>query len=166
MIPAQSSAPRPAARSIEPVTSAKRTVTCLRSPSSARRSRRIFSARCSGVAGRATAPPGATPSDAPHPPQNRSPGPLVAPQRAQVSVIVSRAMPHSAQNFRPAQLAVPQPGQRLSLIHSPQPPPLTIERTMPATSRLGDRAVEPALGGLDAELGAAGGLVEQFEASA
>src|SRR5215470_14069671 len=36
-------------RSIEPFTSAKRTVTCLRSPSRAERVVRIFSARCFGV---------------------------------------------------------------------------------------------------------------------
>jgi len=55
MMPAQSSGSRPAWRSIEPDTSAKRTVTCLRSPSNARRSRRIFSARWSGGAGSAGA---------------------------------------------------------------------------------------------------------------
>jgi hypothetical protein len=36
-------------RSIEPFTSAKRTVTCLRSPSRAERAVKIFSARCFGV---------------------------------------------------------------------------------------------------------------------
>src|SRR5438309_302311 len=44
-----SSGSRSASSSIEPLTSAKSTVTCLRSPSSAVREARIFSARCLGV---------------------------------------------------------------------------------------------------------------------
>ncbi len=44
-----SSGSRSASSSIEPFRSAKRTVTCLRSPSSAAREVRIFSARCFGV---------------------------------------------------------------------------------------------------------------------
>jgi predicted ATPase len=43
------SGPTSSARSIEPFTSAKSTVTCFRSPSSALREVRIFSARCFGV---------------------------------------------------------------------------------------------------------------------
>src|SRR5439155_9713543 len=49
MIRCHSSGSSCSASSIEPFTSAKSTVTCLRSPSSAPRARRIFSARCRGV---------------------------------------------------------------------------------------------------------------------
>src|SRR5262245_25836012 len=49
MILCHSSGSNCSARSIEPFTSAKRTVTCLRSPSRALRDVRIFSARCLGV---------------------------------------------------------------------------------------------------------------------
>src|SRR5882724_11919800 len=49
MIPCQSSGSIDSERSIDPLRSAKRTVTCLRSPSSALRELRIFSARCFGV---------------------------------------------------------------------------------------------------------------------
>jgi len=45
----KASASSPSARSIDPFTSAKRTVTCFRSPSTADFEARIFSARCCGV---------------------------------------------------------------------------------------------------------------------
>jgi hypothetical protein len=48
-IPCHSSAPTCSARSIDPFTSAKSTVTCFRSPSNALRDVRIFSTRCFGV---------------------------------------------------------------------------------------------------------------------
>jgi hypothetical protein len=49
MISCQVSGSRSSLSSMELVTSAKSTVTCLRSPSSAEREVRIFSARCRGV---------------------------------------------------------------------------------------------------------------------
>src|SRR4029078_9737037 len=91
--------------SVEPLMSANRTVTCLRSPSTALREARIFSARCGGVycdgapaPGRCTAAPlrGAAVSWPPHSVQKRLPAPLIWPQLEQASP--SRA-PQALQNL-------------------------------------------------------------------
>jgi hypothetical protein len=52
----------------------------------------------------ATPEAGASVSDAPHSPQNRTPGSLAAPHVGQPR---DRRAPHSPQNFRPASFAVP-----------------------------------------------------------
>src|SRR6266542_3469149 len=72
------------ARSIEPFTSAKSTVTCLRSPSRALRELRIFSARCFGVYVRGARAGAAGESAAPQPRQKRISGELDLPHRAHV----------------------------------------------------------------------------------
>src|SRR5262249_56512901 len=73
-----SSGSRSASNSIEPLRSAKRTVTCLRSPSSAALDVRIFSARCLGVYdsgdGARGAAAGSAVTGVPHLLQNREPG--------------------------------------------------------------------------------------------
>src|SRR6266849_5992305 len=81
--------------SIEPLTSANSTVTCLRSPSRATREVRILSARCFGVyAYGAGAAAGVTVSGARHLRQNLAVGRLPAPQ---VGHAVSSGAPHSSQ---------------------------------------------------------------------
>src|SRR5207245_134729 len=86
MIRCHSSGSSCSASSIEPFTSAKSTVTCLRSPSSAWRARRIFSARCLGVYARGSGCPEETSaSRRPHSPQNLTPGAFSKPQLEQRS---------------------------------------------------------------------------------
>src|SRR5438552_18522187 len=86
MIRCHSSGSSCSASSIEPFTSAKSTVTCLRSPSSALRARRIFSARCRGVYARGSGCPEETSaSRRPHSPQNLTPGAFSKPQLEQRS---------------------------------------------------------------------------------
>src|ERR1700694_694617 len=102
-----SSGSRSASSSMEPFRSAKSTVICLRSPSSADFDVRIFSARCLGVyvSGDANLGPtigGEAPTEAPHPPQNFAAGSFEKPQVGQVK---AKEEPHSAQNRRPALLA-------------------------------------------------------------
>src|SRR2546428_10671706 len=85
-----SSGSRSASNSLEPLRSAKSTVTCFRSPSSATRDVRIFSARwvgvwASGDVSRKLTPP-------------------------------ARRRPHSRQNFAEAGLSWPQRGQRIEPI--------------------------------------------------
>src|SRR5262249_4473876 len=68
---------RSASSSMEPLRSANRTVTCLRSPSRALLEVRIFSARCLGVYVSGDPNCGGAvirPSDVPHSPQNFWPG--------------------------------------------------------------------------------------------
>src|SRR5215475_9800704 len=96
-----SSGSRSASSSIEPLTSAKRTVTCLRSPCRAPREVRIFSARCLGVyasGGRGVTAETPWASDAPHSPQNFCAGGFDTPQELQTA---ARRAPHSPQNFWP-----------------------------------------------------------------
>src|SRR5207249_9686509 len=84
---------------IPPFTSAKRTVTCLRSPSRAERDVRIFSARCFGVYERGSGgAPGfaASASGFPHSPQNLIPRAFANPQLGHFSF---SGAPHSPQNF-------------------------------------------------------------------
>ena len=69
-----SSGSRSARSSIEPLTSARRIVMCLRSPSSERRELRIRSARCSGTRDRGAARAGSGARGVPHWLQNRLPG--------------------------------------------------------------------------------------------
>src|SRR6185503_18436793 len=93
-----SSGSRSASSSIEPLRSAKRTVTCLRSPSRAALEVRIFSARCFGVyeSGAANLAAGLVRSGAAHWPQNLFSGGLAAPQDEQVA---ASGAAHSPQNF-------------------------------------------------------------------
>src|SRR5215467_14042923 len=105
MILCQSSGSTCSARSIEPFTSAKRTVTCLRSPSRALRDVRIFSARCFGVyewGARslvvATAPP---PREVRHFRQNFAPGEQLVPQDGHSR---PNDAPHSSQKSESASL--------------------------------------------------------------
>src|SRR4029450_6069541 len=117
-----SSGSRSASSFIEPLRSAKSTVTCLRSPSSAALEVRIFSARCLGVyvSGAVNRGPGAAgeaPKAAPQPPQNFTLGSFENPQEGQAR---AKGDPHSAQNRRPALLAVPQRGQFIASPSVPQ----------------------------------------------
>src|SRR5262245_20552894 len=94
-----SSGSRSASSSIEPLRSAKRTVTCLRSPSRATLEVRIFSARCFGVyasGGRDVIGEIPWVSEAPHSPQNFCAGGFDTPQELQRT---ARRAPHSPQNF-------------------------------------------------------------------
>src|SRR6266436_4997505 len=105
-----SSGSRSAKSSIELFTSAKRTVTCLRSPSRTLRRVRIFSARYRGVKDSGELnplmeAPGAT--AAPHCLQNLFVGGLLAPQAEQVS---ARRAPHSPQKLASARLSRRQRG--------------------------------------------------------
>ena len=86
--------------SIEPLRSANRTVTCLRSPSRAALEVRIFSARCFGVyaSGPANLAVGLVRSGAAHWPQNLFSGGLAVPQDGQVA---ASGAAHSPQNFMP-----------------------------------------------------------------
>src|SRR6266481_2071443 len=95
-----SSGSRSASSSIDPLRSANRTVTCLRSPSKAALEVRIFSARCLGVyeSGAANLAVGFVRSGAAHWPQNLFSGGLAAPQDGQVA---ARGEAHSPQNFMP-----------------------------------------------------------------
>src|SRR5215470_16775948 len=122
-----SSGSRSARNSIDPLSSAKSTVTCLRSPSSARRDVRIFSARWRGVyvsgeakrvdgaeAVVAVAVPGLAPAlppapvGRPHSLQNFAVGPSCVPQPAQTD---ASRVPHSEQNFVPTADSCAQCGQ-------------------------------------------------------
>jgi len=95
-----SSGSRSARSSIEPLRSAKSTVTCLRSPSRAAFEVRVFSARCFGVYefGAANLAVGVVRSGAAHWPQNLFSGGFAAPQDGQVAV---SGAAHSPQNFMP-----------------------------------------------------------------
>src|SRR5215510_3755485 len=97
-----SSGSRSASSSIEPFRSAKSTVTCLRSPSSAALDVRIFSARCLGVydsgEGARTAVTDAAWTDVPHLLQNREPGGSSVLQEEQVTL---RRAPQPRQKFDP-----------------------------------------------------------------
>src|SRR4030095_2285468 len=104
-----SSGSRSATSSIESLVSAKSTVTCLRSPSSALFEVRIFSARCRGVydpgeATRGEQPPPRPPRTAwPHCRQNRAAAGSAAPQLSQWAM---SGDPHSRQNFACGGLSV------------------------------------------------------------
>src|SRR5437867_829426 len=111
-----SSGSRSASSSIEPLRSAKRTVTCLRSPSSALLEVRIFSARCLGVyvwgeLNRGSTGLAVAVSDLPQPPQNFSPPSLRKPHEGQVEANES---PHSPQKRRPSRFSVWHRGQSIS----------------------------------------------------
>ncbi len=103
------------ASSMEPFTSAKSTVTCLRSPSRADFDWRILSARCRDVGARGACRVGATAarSDAamtaaPHSRQNLAPAGSSAPQPAQRT---ANGVPHSRQNLAESGLSWPQLAQ-------------------------------------------------------
>src|SRR5690349_7038908 len=85
---------------VNPETSAKRTVTCFRSPSRALLDVRIFSAKCFGVyeSGAANFVVETVRSGAAHWPQNLFSGGLAAPQDGQVA---ASGEAHSPQNFMP-----------------------------------------------------------------
>src|SRR5262244_1385749 len=98
---------------MEPLRSAKRTVTCLRSPSSAAFELMMRSARCFGVydsgdANRAAGlGVGAGASGAPQLSQNLLPAPTVAPQLGQT---VANVVPHSRQKRAPPRLSASHRG--------------------------------------------------------
>src|SRR5262245_33454603 len=106
-----SSGSRSASNSIDPFRSAKRTVTCLRSPSSAAFEVRIFSARCLGVyasgAGERAVAPVSPETGAPHLLQNLEPAGSETPQEAQVK---TKRAPHARQKFDSGGLACWQLG--------------------------------------------------------
>src|ERR1700730_16668171 len=85
---------------MEPFRSAKRTVTCLRSPSRAAFEVRIFSARCFGVydSGAANLAVGPVRSGVAQWPQNLLSAGFAAPQDGQVA---ASGVAHSPQNFMP-----------------------------------------------------------------
>jgi hypothetical protein len=98
---------------MDPLRSAKRTVTCLRSPSSAAFEVRIFSARCLGVyvAGARRIRAGTIevwwrgePRDSPHFRQNLAPSRLGSLQDGQEA---SSRAPHSSQNAASARCSRP-----------------------------------------------------------
>ncbi len=107
-----SSGSRSASSSIEPFRSAKRTVTCLRSPSRAAFDVRIFSARCFGVyeSGAANLAVGPVRSGVAQWPQNLFSGGFPAPHDGQTA---ARGAAHSPQNFMPGGFSCWHgPGQR------------------------------------------------------
>src|SRR3989442_15549142 len=104
---------RSANSSIEPFRSAKRTFTCLRSPSSAVLEVRIFSARCFGVyvcgePNRGSTGLAVAVSALPQPPQNFSPPSFRKPHEGQAEANDS---PHSPQKRRPSRFSARQRGQ-------------------------------------------------------
>src|SRR5207245_8451844 len=99
--------------------SAKRTVTCLRSPSRALLEVRIFSARCLGVyvwgeLNRGSTGLAVAVSDWPQPPQNFSPPSFRKPHEGQVEANDS---PHSPQKRRPSRFSARHRGHCI-----PSPP--------------------------------------------
>ena len=104
MIRENASGSSASASSIEPFTSAKSTVTCLRSPSTAAFDWRILSARCLGVS-RGVGVGAVALTLAPHSPQNNSPISLAAPHDAH---LMAKRAPQPEQNFRPSRLSVLQ----------------------------------------------------------
>src|SRR5438445_9643686 len=102
-----SSGSRAASSSIEPLRSAKRTVTCLRSPSSEALEVRVFSAGCLGVClggelNRGAAGVGAKVSDLPQPPQNFS---LPSFRKSHDRHAEANESPHSLQKRRPSRFS-------------------------------------------------------------
>src|SRR5262245_45805887 len=119
MILCHSSGSTCSARSIDPFTSANRIVTCLRSPSSALREVRIFSARWRGVydsgIGVEDLKAGGAEETGPvrgvaHSLQNLEPAGFEAPQAGHGA---GRGDAHSLQNLAPARFSFPQAGQRI-----------------------------------------------------
>src|SRR5215831_12837050 len=111
-----SSGSRSASISIEPFKSAKRTVTCLRSPSRADFEVRIFSTRCLGVyvSGGPSLPAGTaveSATNAPQPPQNFSLPSFTNPQDGHTS---ANDDPHSPQKRRPSRFSAWQRGHRIA----------------------------------------------------
>src|SRR4029453_5833155 len=102
---------------MEPLRSAKRTVTCLRSPSRALLDVRIFSARCLGGydPGLAKWPPGWGGSAAPADPENFLPGGTRVPQFGHAA---SSRAPQSSQKRAPASFSAWHRGQVM-----PEEPP-------------------------------------------
>src|SRR5439155_11043599 len=114
MIPCSSSGSTRADKEVNPATSAKRTVTCLRSPSTAPRLVRIFSTRWRGVydpgegeAGLAATGPA---TDAPHASQKRAPSGSSAPQPAHAR---ASGDPQAAQNLACVRFSWLQEAQRM-----------------------------------------------------
>src|ERR1039457_7225517 len=111
MIDRQSSGSVRSARSIEPITSANSTVTCLRSPSRLALASRIFSARYAGVRVRGSCSlAGPEPTRVPSPSPAEEPAPL-------------SARPPALQNFLPAGFTAPHSGQStIAASDAPQAP--------------------------------------------
>ncbi len=112
-----SSGSRSAISSIEPLTSANRTVTCLRSPSSTAREVRIFSARCRGVydpgepkRGR---PPEGPATGCPQSRQNLAAAGNEAPQRSQGTL---SGVPQARQNLAPGELSTWHRGHVIKMV--------------------------------------------------
>src|SRR5262245_34333734 len=142
MMPCHSSGSSCSASSIEPFTSAKRAVTCLRSPSSADLDCRILSARCLGVyergscggresrvEGRKCPPSELSTLDGrlstslrapPHLPQNLKPGGFAKPHFGQPA---SKRWAQLPQNFIPSGLSKPHPPQIIHRVLAQEDPP-------------------------------------------
>ena len=90
------------ANSIEPAMSTKRTVTCLRSPSTVAFAWRIFSARIGAWAGEGGVARPPIVSAAPQPPQKFSPTSIGAPQEGHP---VANLVPHCVQKRRSGRLS-------------------------------------------------------------
>src|SRR6266851_2218976 len=127
-----SSGSRSASNSIEPLRSAKRTVTCLRSPSRALLEVWIFSARCFGVyeAGVVTffAVLAAAATACPHAKQNAAPAGSSVPHFAQASATLA---PHFMQKRAWDGLASPQHGQVIPRRASRRRPRLALQLLEP-----------------------------------
>src|SRR5215467_606365 len=113
MVCDHASGSRCSASSIEPFTSTKRTLTCLRSPSTVAFAWRIFSAWSGAWAGAGVARPPIV-SVAPQPPQNFSPTSIGAPQEGH---LMASVVPHWVQKRRSDRLSWRQDEQRIGPYH-------------------------------------------------
>src|SRR5262249_11797474 len=110
MTPCQASGSACSDKSIEPLTSANKTVTCFRSPSSVARVARILSARWLGVYETGGESERAWPAATavPHSGQNLVVALIGCPHPGQAR---GKAVPHSSQNLAPALFTCLQDGQ-------------------------------------------------------
>src|SRR5262249_44044291 len=143
-----SSAPMRSAIDVEPTTSAKRTVTSFRSPSSAAPPARIRAARCAGVYDDGAGAGDGAPTRAPQRSQKvASSGSCVA-HAAQRG---ANGVPHPRQKRASSRFSFPQPAQRTSPCMLRRQPAHKAQRPQP-TSR------EPFIALVDATNGSRGGL--------
>src|SRR5262245_33808495 len=148
MMPCHSSGSSSEASFVDPLTSAKRIVTCLRSPSRALRNVRIFSTRCFGVYDRgvwlgevragdaARAPPV---KGAAHSLQNLAAAGFAVPQAGHG---VGRGAAHSLQNLAPSRFSWSQPGHFMTFGSSRELFESTFASLNPAIEALGERRVD------------------------
>jgi hypothetical protein len=102
MICDHASGSRCSASSIEPFTSTKRTLTCLRSPSTVAFARRIFSARSGTWAADGVVARPSIVNATPQPPQNFSPTSIAASQEGH---LMASVVPHCVQKRRSDRLS-------------------------------------------------------------